>query len=501
MNTPANFMTVNKSSAQTISTLEKLFEEHFGTQPDKVDLLPVSGSDRRYYRISNQNVSAIGTYNANTAENNTYFYFTQLFTKHEINVPEIYKVSKDKKFYLQQDLGSMSLFDQLIKEGFTDAVRQNFHKALEQLAKVQWMAGREANFDQCFATKQFDEKAIMADLLYFKFYFADLQKIHYNKSLLIEEMEQLAKELGRVQPQMLMYRDFQSRNIMLHEGKTFLIDFQGAMQGPSQYDLASLLWQAKAQLPEAWKEDLLNGYITALNALPISRMDEIHFRKGYAQFVLLRLLQVLGAYGFRGLLEKKPHFISSIAPALKNLETFLALHPQLPAYPELRSLLERLCTKEMQEMYRQPERKEDCALQITINSFAYKNGIPKDKSLHGGGFVFDCRGILNPGRYVAYKHLTGHDAPVQEFLKQETRMPEFLNHVFAMVSINVDDYLSRGFEHLSVSFGCTGGQHRSVFAAEQLAAYISNRYNIPVTINHLNEKNWMLDEKPGNAKQ
>jgi len=494
-------MIANKSSAQTISTLEKLFEDHFGNPPETIELLPVSGSDRRYYRLKDGKQSVIGTFNSNTAENNTFFYFTQLFKKHEINTPEIYKISKDKKFYLQQDLGTTSLFDQLMKEGFTDEVRQQFHKALEQLAKLQWIAGREANFEQCFSTRQFDEKAIMADLFYFKYYFADLQKVHYNKNVLMEEMELLSKELGRVQPQMLMYRDFQSRNIMVHEGKVFFIDFQGAMQGPAQYDLASLLWQAKAQLPEAWKEDLLNGYITSINALPISRMDEIHFRKGYAQFVLLRLLQVLGAYGFRGLLERKPHFISSISPALKNLETFLSQHPQIPAYPELRSLLEKLCSKEMQALYTQPERKTDVTLQVTVNSFAYKNGIPKDKSTHGGGFVFDCRGILNPGRYAAYKHLTGHDAAVQDFLKQETRMQDFLDHVLALVSINVEDYLSRGFEHLSVSFGCTGGQHRSVFAAEQLAAYISNRYNIPVAITHLNEKNWMLDAKTGNTKQ
>lgn len=488
-------MTANKSSAHSISTLEKLFEEHFGSKADQINLIPISGSDRRHYRLSNKKHTAIGTYNSNTAENSSYFYFTELFKKHKINVPEVYKISKDKKYYLQQDLGATSLFDQLMKEGFTEEVRKNFHKALEQLAKVQWMAGREANFDQCFSTKHFDEKAIMADLLYFKYYFADLQKVHYNRALLMEEMEMLSRELGRIQPQTFMYRDFQSRNIMLHDGKTFLIDFQGGMQGPPQYDIASLLWQAKAQLPEAWKEDLFNGYITALNALPISKVNELHFRKGYAQFVLIRLLQVLGAYGYRGLLERKAHFISSIAPALKSLELFLSQHPQIPAYPELRSLLEQLCSKDMQARFKQPEKAVDARLQVTINSFSYKNGIPKDKSSHGGGFVFDCRGILNPGRYVAYKHLTGHDAQVQDFLKQETKMPEFLDHVCSIVSINVEDYLSRGFDHLSVSFGCTGGQHRSVFAAEQLGAYLSNKYNVPVTISHLNEKKWMLEKQ------
>lgn len=484
-------MTPNKSAAQAIGTLEKLFEEQFGVKPDKIDVLPVSGSDRRYYRLKHGNISAIGTQNTNVAENNSYFYFTELFKKHQVNIPEIYKTSKDRRFYLQQDLGGTSLFDMLMAEGHTDEVRKYYHKALEQLAKVQWLAGRETDFYQCFATRQFDEKAIMADLLYFKYYFADLQKIHYDKNLLITEMELLSRELGRIQPQMLMYRDFQSRNIMLHEGKVYFIDYQGAMQGPPQYDIASLLWQAKAQLPDTWKEDLLNGYITSLNKLHVSRVDEIHFRKGYLQFVLLRLLQVLGAYGFRGLLQNKPHFITSIGPALKSLESFLATNPQLPAYPEMRSLLERICSAEMQERYSQPANTDKVKLQVQICSFSYKNGIPKDKGTHGGGYVFDCRGLLNPGRYAAYKHLSGQDEAVRQFLELETRMPQFLSHAYGLVSLNVEDYMARGFENLSIAFGCTGGQHRSVFAAEQMAAYLSSRYHIPVTVTHLNRDKWV----------
>ncbi|XZF13076.1 RapZ C-terminal domain-containing protein [Chitinophagaceae bacterium MMS25-I14] len=485
----------SKSATQIISTLEKLFEEHFGKVPEQVTALAVSGSDRRYYRLSAGNVTAIGTHNANVAENNTYFYFTELFRKHEINVPEVYKVSKDRRCYLQQDVGNTSLFDQLMKEGLTDEVRKCFHKSLEQLARVQWIAGRETDFNQCFATRQFDEKAIMADLLYFKYYFADLQKVHYDKQAVIAEMEQLSKELGRIQPQMLMYRDFQSRNIMIHEGKLYFIDYQGSMQGPPQYDVASLLWQAKAQLPAAWKEDLLNGYIAALNKLPIPRMDEIHFRRGYTQFVLLRLLQVLGAYGFRGLLEHKPHFISSIGPALKNLATFLSDNPQLlPSCTELRSLLEKVSSEEVQQRYTAPTPSEGTKLNIEICSFSYKSGFPKDKSGHGGGYVFDCRGILNPGRYAAYKTLTGQDELVRQFLEQETRMPEFLQNVYNLVSINIDDYLARGFENLSIAFGCTGGQHRSVYAAEQLTAYIRSKYNIAVTTTHTNREKWVLEK-------
>jgi aminoglycoside/choline kinase family phosphotransferase len=494
-------MTHPRSSAQMISSLEKLFEEHFGKPPEKVDLLPVSGSDRRYFRLTAGKTTAIGTYNSNIAENNTYFYFTELFRKHEINVPEVYKTSKDRKAYLQQDVGGYSLFDKLMKEGLTEDVRKHYHQSLEQLAKLQWLAGRETDFYQCFSTRQFDEKAIMADLLYFKYYFADLQKVHYDRAILMSEMELLSRELGRIQPQMLMYRDFQTRNILLYNNKVFFIDFQGAMQGPPQYDIASLLWQAKAQLPEAWKEDLLNHYMSSLNKLHVSRVEEVHFRKGYAQFVLLRILQVLGAYGFRGLLQNKPHFVTSIGPALKNLASFLSDNPQSPAYPELRSLLERLSTPEMQARYSKPVPPENAKLKIEVCSFSYKNGIPKDKGSHGGGFVFDCRGILNPGRFAAYKHITGHDEPVRQFLEQETTMPQFLQHAYALVSFNVEDYLSRGFENLSIAFGCTGGQHRSVYAAEQMASYLSNKYNIPVSVTHLNEKKWVLEPETNTAVQ
>lgn len=486
-------MTYTKTNVQIIAILEKLFEEHFEKTPTNVEPLPVSGSDRRYYRISGSGITAIGTYNNNITENNTFFYFTNLFLKHGINVPQVYKVNKDRRAYLQEDLGRISLFDILQKEGYTDHVRQLYRNAMTQLAKVQWIAGKEADFKQCFASRSFDEKAIMSDLLYFKYYFADLQDIPYDRSLIMNEMELLSKDLGRIQPQTLMYRDFQSRNIMVHEGKLYFIDFQGCMQGPPQYDIASMLWQAKAQLPDAWKEDLLNDYIHTLKDLHVPRMDEIFFRRGYVQFVLVRLLQVLGAYGFRGLLQHKAHFITSIAPALKNLETFLSDHPQTPSYPELRSLLEKISGKDMQGRYASPNGKEKPTLIVNIHSFSFKNGIPKFGGQHGGGFVFDCRGILNPGRYQAYKYLTGNDEQVKQFLERETRMPDFLNYVYAIVSINVEDYISRGFEQLSVAFGCTGGQHRSVFAAGQLADQLRTRYNLETVVTHLNEKKWVLE--------
>ena len=321
-------MTILKAATDVTETLEDLFEKHTGKKPETITPLTASGSDRKYFRMSAEKNSLIGTYNENVSENNSYFYFTDLLLKHEIHVPEIYLKSKDKRYYLQQDLGDTSLFSQLMQEGFTEEVKSNFRLAVHELIKFQWVAGTHANYDQCFATQKFDEQAIMADLLYFKYYYADLQKIHYDKRAVLKEMEEWSRELGRIQPQTLMYRDFQSRNVMLHDGKAYFIDYQGAMQGPPQYDIASLLWQAKAQLPQQWKEELLRDYIEKSSEYPVARVEEMHFRKGYQQFVLLRLLQVLGAYGFRGLLEKRPHFLSSIVPALKNLEQFLSNNPQ-----------------------------------------------------------------------------------------------------------------------------------------------------------------------------
>ncbi|RYD52818.1 MAG: hypothetical protein EOP52_01335 [Sphingobacteriales bacterium] len=477
----------------TPDSLAELFKDQFATAPQHPQALAQSGSDRRYYRLTSGNQTAIGTLSENTAENNTFFYFTDLLRKHKIRVPEVYARSRDRKAYLQEDLGSESLFDKLQKEGLTPEVKALYRKALQELAKFQWLAGREADFKQCCATAAFDEKAILSDLLYFKYYFLDLQRIPYNRQLLQDEMEGLARELGRYQPQMLMYRDFQSRNIMLlPKGEIAFIDYQGAMQGPPQYDLASLLWQAKAALPDAWKEELLNSYLEGVKELGI-RIDEMHFRRGYGQFVLLRLLQVLGAYGFRGLLERKPHFVSSIAPALRNLHHFLDHNPQIPALPELRSVLERLTQEDIISRYTPAVVEASPQLQVTIQSFSYKVGLPEDANGHGGGFVFDCRGILNPGRFPDYKHRSGLDKEVVAFLETETRMPEFIEKSQELVGITVDDYLQRGFDHLSISFGCTGGQHRSVYASEKMAAWFRNRYSIDCVAVHHNRSRWVTE--------
>jgi hypothetical protein len=290
-----------------------------------------------------------------------------------------------------------------------------------------------------------------------------------------------------------MYRDFQSRNILIQNEEVRFIDFQGGMKGAVQYDVASLLWQAKADLPVEWKEDLLQFYIAELEKQLGEKVDRTRFEGQYNGYVLIRLLQVLGAYGFRGLFERKAHFLTSIPLALRNVKSFLQQHHVGISVPEFERLLHIIVGDAMIERFLPQRANESTPLTVEINSFSYKTtGIPKDESEHGGGFVFDCRSIYNPGRFEAYKTLTGRDKEVKDFLEQQSKMPHFLNSVFSIMDIAVEDYMARKFEKLQVSFGCTGGQHRSVYAADALARHLKNKYGVKIQLQHLvqDAKNW-----------
>jgi len=470
--------------------LQELFEKHFNERPLTISALPVSGSDRRYFRITGASAAAIGVYNPDRNENSTFIYFTQLFSKAKLPVPELYETASNKETYLLQDLGDESLFHILKKEGFTERVKNLFRKSIDGLVKFHWEAGRKVDYTMCYSARAFDRPQILMDLLYFKYYFVDPLKIHYDKIELLNELETWSRSLAAMQPRTFMYRDFQSRNIQVRGDQVFFIDYQGGMQGLPQYDLASLLWQARAQLPEEWKNELLNYYFTALQSLDsIPSFHETDFRKGYLECVLLRMLQTLGAYGFRGLIEGKSHFIQSISPALLQLEYFLDQYPNLPAYNEIGKILHQLVKPEIQTRFKPAiSASADTPLNVQLYSFSYKKGIPADASPHGGGFVFDCRGILNPGRQEAYKALTGKDSAVKNFLEQHTQMPEFLEGVYRTVDISIEDYLHRNFDHLSVAFGCTGGQHRSVYAAEALAQHLKEKYGVEVAVSHLEQE-------------
>jgi hypothetical protein len=315
-------------------------------------------------------------------------------------------------------------------------------------------------------------------------------RIPYDKQAMLEDFDALSIYLTRTEFKYFMFRDFQSRNIIVNKEQVYFIDYQGGMKGALQYDVASLLWQAKAELSEEWKDALLDHYLDEIDRLLQTKVDRITFISQYNGYVLIRLLQVLGAYGFRGLFERKAHFLSSIPLALRNLQFFLENKRIGIVTPEFDRILKQMATDEMIGHFTAPQATEDTPLLVSINSFSYRIGIPDDTSENGGGFVFDMRGILNPGRFEEYQFLCGKDKPVQDFLEQRTRMNEFLNSAWDMLDITVEEYLKRGFSNLIINFGCTGGQHRSVYAAEQTARHLRNKYKVKTILNHTNQQNW-----------
>lgn len=476
---------------KALTIIEELASGYFNTKSLDIQLLPQSGSDRRYFRIRHAEKSLIATFNLNVAENNTFIYFTNHFRKKGLHVPEILAFHESGTAYLQSDLGDDSLLMALENQGHTEGVKQLFAESLKELARLQVKGDENLDYNKCLTAKEFGKQAIVSDLLYFKYYFLDTLQKPYDKQALINDFDALANYLTHAEYKFFMFRDFQSRNIMLKEGKPYFIDYQGGMKGAPQYDVASMLWQARANLSEEWKVDLLESYLDSLDEYVAKPINRSVFKNQYYGYVLIRLLQVLGAYGFRGLFERKAHFLSSIPLALRNLKWFVENRPMGIHVPEFSRILDITISDEVILKFTPPKADDKTPLTVMINSFSFiKNGYPVDETKNGGGYVFDCRGILNPGRIDEYKTQSGKDKDVIDYLEQQTKMPAFLNSVFDIVDISVEDYLKRGFEQLTVNFGCTGGQHRSVYAAEQMARHLRNKYKLKTTVNHLNTENW-----------
>lgn len=474
-----------------IESILELYKKWKGKEAGSIDVLPPSGSERRYFRLHDDDGSVIGTYGANIKENETFIYFSEKFFAQQLPVANIYTVSDDRMFYLQQDFGNISLIDRLESEGYSKPVYDLFKKSLEALCALQVKGDKDLDYDQCLTNKEFGKQAIMADLLYFKYYFLDALRRPYDKQKLIDDFEALSNYLTHTEYKYFMFRDFQSRNIMVSpspgggQGEAIhFIDYQGGMKGAPQYDVASMLWQARANLPDDWKNDLLEEYMNAFEKETASHLDRVIFRSQYNGYVLIRLLQVLGAYGFRGLFERKAHFLTSIPLALKNLKWFIENQSTGIVVPEFRKVLDICIDEEVIKQFTPLQADKTTPLVVKINSFSYKKGIPEDSSGNGGGFVFDCRGILNPGRIDEFRTQTGRDKAVRDFLEQQTKMTEYLNSVFDVVDITVEEYIKRNFESLVICFGCTGGQHRSVYAADALARHVRNKFKVKIQLNH-----------------
>lgn len=478
----------------TIEDIRKLLATYDPAPVTALEKIPQSGSNRIYFRLRTAERSYIATYNDNVRENRTFVHFSRHFRARGCPVPEIYTVNEAYTIYIQQDFGDTSLLNELEKHGHNDHVYELFRRSLQALASLQIKGDKGLDYTWSITSKEFGKQAILSDLLYFKYYFLDTLQIPYDKERLIDDFEALSTYLTHVDHKYFMFRDFQSRNILIRDEQPWFIDFQGGMKGALQYDVASMLWQAKAELSDEWKNSLLEHYMDFVEELLGKKIDRIRFVSQYNGYVLIRLLQVLGAYGFRGLFERKAHFLTSIPLALRNLKWFLANKQVGIVLPEFERLLGLMVEETVINRFEPLRATEQTPLVVHINSFSYKKGgIPPDDSGNGGGFVFDCRGILNPGRYAEYKTLTGRDKPVKDFLEQQTRMPEYLNSIYNVVDISVEDYINRNFESLSVNFGCTGGQHRSVYAADALARHLRNKFHVKIDLHHIEQeaKNWV----------
>ena len=475
----------------TTDKIKELFAAFSKAEIKAIDKLPQAGSERHYYRIHTADKNFIATYGANIKENESFIYFSSHFKKKCLATPQIHCINAEKDIYIQDDFGDVSLLSELEEKGHVESVYNLYKESLQQLALLQVKGHAGLDYKKCLTNTAFGKQAIMADLLYFKYYFLDALRRPYDKQKLLDDFDALSNYLSHTEYKYFMFRDFQSRNIMvMPDNSVHFIDYQGGMKGAPQYDVASLLWQAKANLPDEWKQFLLEDYIEAFEKIVEETIDRETFRSQYNGYVLIRLLQVLGAYGFRGLFERKAHFLTSIPLALQNLKWFVDNQNVGIAVPEFKKVLEICISDEVIQEFTPVQASPETPLVVTINSFSYKKGIPLDISDNGGGYVFDMRGILNPGRIEEYKTQSGLDKRVMDFLEQQTDMPLFLNGVFNIIDISVSDYIKRGFSSLMINFGCTGGQHRSVYAAEALARHLRNKFKVKIELNHTNKENW-----------
>ena len=467
----------------TTSVLTQMVTEHTGNQPTSCIPLAQSGSHRRYYRFTfDDNSSLIGAYNEDITENRAFFEYTCFFAAQRLNVPTLLAVYEDEKHYLLNDLGTQTLYDKLCevrKEGGDfQEVLNDYRKVVAALPKFQMTAKKGLDMSVAYPRAAFDRQSMQWDLNYFKYYYLKMAYIPFNEQLLEDDYQRFMDYLLAVDDDYFLYRDFQSRNIMVFQDDVWFIDYQGGRKGALQYDIASLLYDAKADLSPEIREELLDCYLDNLEQhIPVDRQQ---FKAYFNAFALIRIMQAMGAYGYRGYFERKAHFLQSVPYAIRNMR-YLLEHNALPAnLPELRHVLQTVV-----DSYAEPIKENPDMLTVTVQSFSYKKGIPEDNTGNGGGFVFDCRALPNPGREKRYATFTGKDACVKEYLEQYQEVETFVDHVCALVDMSVDNYLERKFTHLTVNFGCTGGQHRSVYFAERTAAHLREKYGqIAVEVKH-----------------
>ncbi|NQV16844.1 phosphotransferase [bacterium] len=463
--------------------LKKLFEDHFKEKVQDLSPLAAHGSNREYFRLTSASRSVIGAKNQDRLENEAFVSFSRHFRAQGLAVPEVYAEDLDQHIYLEQDLGDLTLFDYLldVRQGqadFPDELMQIYEQVVKLLPEFQIRGGEGLDYRKSYPHHSFDRQSMMWDLNYFKYYFLKLAHIQFNEKQLEQDFRTFTDFLLQADGQHFLYRDFQSRNIMLKDGKTWFIDYQGGRQGALQYDIASLLFDAKADLPFEAREKLLDRYLDAVGKL--IKVDRDAFTKHYYAFVYIRIMQAMGAYGYRGFYERKTHFLQSIPYAIRNLE-YLVRKIDLPIdIPVMMDVFQQLIRSSAFREFG----KAKLRLRVRIMSFSYKHGVPVDDRGHGGGFVFDCRFLPNPGRDVAYKKLSGNDQKVIDWFADKTEMDRWLRRIYSLVDSAVTSYEEQNFTDLMIAFGCTGGQHRSVHSANRLAAHLHETHDIDVALQH-----------------
>ena len=462
----------------------QLYENWANEKVRNIYKLPASGSYRCYYRLSSETKTCLGVHNNDIRENTAFIAFTGTFQKLGLNVPEIYAVNDLDNIYLIEDFGDETLFNRIQK--VRNSTKDNseiislYKKVLTELPKFQVSSSQQIDYKYCYPRKQFDKQSMMWDLNYFKYYFLKLAQIPFDEQLLEEDFEKFTSFLLQADSDFFLYRDFQSRNIMIKDEVPYFIDYQGGRKGCLQYDVASLLYDAKADLNEQTRTELLDFYLNELSKY--IEVDKDTFKSFFYPFVLIRILQAMGAYGFRGFYENKTVFLQSIPYAINNLNFILENIKLKTNTDYLSEVLRNLKnSKKLNQIINTQN------LNIKINSFSFKKQHPADNSGNGGGFVFDCRALPNPGRLDYFKQLNGKDSEVIAYLENDNNVKLFINYVFNLISISIDNYIERGFENLMISFGCTGGQHRSVYCAEQIGKMILDKYRIQPDIYHIEQ--------------
>lgn len=457
--------------------LRTLFYSFTGSEPESCRPLSPSGSRRRYFRLSAEGKSLIGVIGTDADENHAFITIDRHFRTKGINVPEVLAVSEDGMAYLQEDLGDEILYNQMSEDRkagkYTPEHQELLCKVMSMLPAIQHEGAEGLDFSVCYPDSEFNARMVDFDLNYFKYCYLKTSGVEFNEVLLQDDFDRMKEDLLAESGGTFMYRDFQARNVMLSAGEPWFIDFQGGRKGPALYDVASFVWQAKSAYPQELKEKLVDAYYVA--AQKYQTIDRQHFDERLRLYVLFRTLQVLGAYGFRGKVERKAHFLESIPYALKNLRELLA--EPFVRYPYL--------TEVLQALVREPEQpQEDGLLEVHVMSFSFKKGLPEDCSGNGGGYIFDCRSVHNPGKYPYYRQFTGRDPEVQKFLEDDGEIFTFLDHAYALVDAHVARFVERGFNHMQVAFGCTGGQHRSAYSAQRMAEHLSGTPGVRVHLTH-----------------